>query len=202
MSTRIKTTISKLLADAMRDLQTAEMPDELNELAAWMMEQGGNCGQQLASRKHSHYFKDVSHLNEVDVYRVLKLFNVSDPCLQHGIKKLLVAGGRGAGKNIEQDLREAVDSIHRALQMIAEDAGSKNDSGFALPPASDAQSTLAMLSAAEKQVQKLLLTAQRRIFDLLIGDDPQASKEARKFLEQTNPPLYQELLKHQWYKET
>lgn len=71
--------------------------------------------------KHSHYFKDVQHLDTVDVYRILKLFNVTDPCLQHAIKKLLVAGGRGAGKSIERDLREAGDSINRALQMIAED---------------------------------------------------------------------------------
>ena len=70
---------------------------------------------------HSHYYKDVTHLKTVDVYRVLKLFNVTDPCIQHAIKKLLVAGGRGAGKNTERDLREAVDSINRALQMIAED---------------------------------------------------------------------------------
>lgn len=73
-------------------------------------------------RKHNHYFKEVSHLETIDVYRVLDLFNVTNPCLQHAIKKLLVAGGRGAGKDIERDLREAVDSIHRGLQMIAEDA--------------------------------------------------------------------------------
>lgn len=73
------------------------------------------------TRKHSHYYKDVSHLKDIDVYRVLKLFNVTDPCVQHAVKKLLVAGGRGAGKDIERDLREAADSINRALQMIAED---------------------------------------------------------------------------------
>lgn len=73
--------------------------------------------------KHSHYFKDVSHIKLLDVYRVLKLFSVTDPCLQHAIKKLLVAGGRGAGKSIERDLQEAIDSITRALQMIAEDNG-------------------------------------------------------------------------------
>ena len=73
------------------------------------------------NNQHSHYYKDVTHLKTVDVYRVLKLFNVTDPCIQHAVKKLLVAGGRGAGKSIERDLREAVDSINRALQMIAED---------------------------------------------------------------------------------
>ena len=32
--------------------------------------------------KHSHYYKDVSNLNLIDVYRVLDLFEVTDPCLQ------------------------------------------------------------------------------------------------------------------------
>lgn len=72
-------------------------------------------------RQHSHYFRDVSHLKDIDVYRVLQLFGVTDPCVQHAVKKLLVAGGRGAGKGLEQDVREAVDSLNRALQMIAED---------------------------------------------------------------------------------
>lgn len=75
----------------------------------------------MTNRKHSHYFKDVSHLKEVDVYRVLRLFEVTDPCVQHAVKKLLCSGQRGA-KDKERDLREAVDSINRALQMIAEDS--------------------------------------------------------------------------------
>ena len=70
--------------------------------------------------KHSHYFKDVAHLKQVDVYRVLDLFAVTSPSIQHAVKKLLCAGSRGA-KDYEKDLREAVDSIRRALQMIAED---------------------------------------------------------------------------------
>lgn len=69
---------------------------------------------------HDHYKKDVSHLQAIDVYRVCDLFNVTQPALQHAIKKLLCAGRRGA-KDYERDLREAVDSINRALQMAAED---------------------------------------------------------------------------------
>ena len=69
---------------------------------------------------HLHYFKDVSHLSTVDVYRVLKIFNVTDPCLQHAIKKLLCAGGRGA-KNDVKDVREAMDSLTRWQQMRLED---------------------------------------------------------------------------------
>lgn len=71
--------------------------------------------------KHSHYFKDVAHLNVVDVYRVLQLFNVTDPCLQHAVKKLLVAGGRGAGKSIDKDIQEAIDTLDRWKAMRNED---------------------------------------------------------------------------------
>jgi len=68
------------------------------------------------TQKHSHYFKDVSHLQKVDVYRVLELFQVINPCLQHAIKKLLVAGGRGA-KDISQDVQEAIDTLVRWQEM-------------------------------------------------------------------------------------
>ena len=70
--------------------------------------------------QHAHYKKDVSHLKTIDVYRVLDIFNVTSPAIQHAVKKLLCAGQRGA-KDYERDLREAVDSINRALQMIDED---------------------------------------------------------------------------------
>ena len=73
-------------------------------------------------RKHSHYFKDVSKLKTVDVYRLIELFDVTHPCLQHAIKKLLVAGGRGA-KNVETDIQEAIDTLVRYLEMRQEDAG-------------------------------------------------------------------------------
>jgi len=56
----------------------------------------------------------------VDVYRVLQIFNVTDPCLQHAVKKLLCAGGRGA-KNDVKDVREAMDSLTRWQQMRLED---------------------------------------------------------------------------------
>ena len=75
----------------------------------------------VTKSRHSHYFKDVSSLKSVDVYRVLDLFGVTHPCAQHAIKKLLVAGQRGGGKDMERDVREAGDTINRWLQMIAED---------------------------------------------------------------------------------
>ena len=74
----------------------------------------------LMSYKHNHYYKDTSYLHGIDVYRVLSLYEVSDPCLQHAIKKLLCAGGRGA-KDIEQDVQEAIDSLERCKDMRRED---------------------------------------------------------------------------------
>lgn len=73
-------------------------------------------------KKHNHYFKDVTHLTTIDVYRVLELFKVTDQCIGHAVKKLLVAGGRGAGKDINKDIQEAIDSLLRWQEMRKEDA--------------------------------------------------------------------------------
>ncbi len=70
--------------------------------------------------KHSHYHKDVSQLATIDVYRVLDLFGVTDPCEQHAIKKLLCAGLRGA-KSHAQDIQEAIDTLERWKAMRQED---------------------------------------------------------------------------------
>lgn len=76
--------------------------------------------------KHSHYKKDVSHLKMIDVYRVAQLFGVTDHCEFHALKKILCAGKRG-NKDYEKDIREAIDSLNRRLQMIAEDANSNDN---------------------------------------------------------------------------
>lgn len=69
---------------------------------------------------HNHYFKDVRNLTHIDVYRVLELFEVIDPAIQHAVKKLLCAGGRGA-KSQPQDVQEAIDSLTRWQDMRKED---------------------------------------------------------------------------------
>ena len=56
------------------------------------------------------YIVDISKYNKLDIYRILKLYEVSDPCLQHAIKKLLCAGKRGV-KNQTQDINEAILSL-------------------------------------------------------------------------------------------
>lgn len=72
------------------------------------------------SEQFPHYFRDVSYLETIDVYRVLQLFGVTDPCIQHAIKKLLVAGRRGS-KEYQRDLNEAIISLQRAAEIINED---------------------------------------------------------------------------------
>ena len=71
-------------------------------------------------REYNHYYKDVSNLEVVDVYRVLKLFHVTDPCLQHAVKKILCAGARGM-KEVDKDINEAVASLMRWQEMRDED---------------------------------------------------------------------------------
>lgn len=72
-------------------------------------------------RKYSHYFRPCPYA-QIDVYRVLKLFQVTDPALAHAVKKLLVAGGRGA-KDQAKDVAEAADALARWQEMRAEESG-------------------------------------------------------------------------------
>lgn len=56
---------------------------------------------------------------EVDVYDVLRAFEQHDPCIQHAIKKMLATGKRGH-KDREQDIRDVIQSMERALEMHLE----------------------------------------------------------------------------------
>lgn len=67
------------------------------------------------------YVKDISKYNKLDIYRILALYEVQDPCIQHAIKKLLCAGLRNGKKPMQQDYKEAIESIQRALEMLNED---------------------------------------------------------------------------------
>ena len=71
---------------------------------------------RVEERKHSHYFKDVSGVDQIDVYAVLRLFEVTDPCLQHIVKKALCAGKRGA-KDWAKDVQEIADTAARLIEL-------------------------------------------------------------------------------------
>lgn len=72
-----------------------------------------------SERKHSHYFKDVRHLDYIDVYELNKLFPIDDDtdCILHARKKLLVCGGRGGSKDMITDITDARDTLNRYLQI-------------------------------------------------------------------------------------
>lgn len=65
------------------------------------------------------YFKDVSELDELDVYMTHQLFQIDDHsgAIQHASKKLLLSGVRTGGKSKFDDIREARDTLNRWLQI-------------------------------------------------------------------------------------
>lgn len=74
------------------------------------------------AEKYPHYFKSVKHLDEVDVYAVMDLFDVQNQAVGHAVKKLLVGGKRGA-KNYLRDIIEARDTLNRAIQILEKKNG-------------------------------------------------------------------------------
>jgi hypothetical protein len=62
---------------------------------------------------------------EVDVYDVLSAFEVNNPAVAHAVKKLLAPGKRGFKSTIE-DLKEAVVSINRGIELEKQDERKAN----------------------------------------------------------------------------
>lgn len=73
------------------------------------------------AKLESKYSKRIGK-EVVDVYDVLMAFNVTNPATQHAIKKLLMPGNRGHKDKIT-DLKEALQSIARAIELEGNDAG-------------------------------------------------------------------------------
>ena len=88
----------------------------------YLMSLQSEASKQSNAVLYPHYFKDVNHLTEVDVYRVCQLFGVNDAsgAKHHAIKKLLVSGNRGAKDNI-QDIIEARNTLNRLITLTEED---------------------------------------------------------------------------------
>lgn len=70
--------------------------------------------------KYPHYFKVIPEgMTHLDVYGVLRLFDVKSQEIGHAIKKLLVPGVRGS-KSSTQDIQEAIDTLERWKQLNKE----------------------------------------------------------------------------------
>lgn len=74
-------------------------------------------GNKASSNKYEREITDrQGNSATVDVYDVLKAFNVTCPATQHAVKKLLCSGLRGH-KDLQTDLIEARESIVRAIEL-------------------------------------------------------------------------------------
>ena len=69
--------------------------------------------------KHSHYKKDISHLDTLDIYRVTELFN-PHACGAHIAKKALCSGHR-EHKDLLTDIQDIIDTAERWKEMLIED---------------------------------------------------------------------------------
>lgn len=69
------------------------------------------------------YAKDVSNIKTLDPYRLQELYQMH-PCAEHVVKKLLVAGEREGGKDLDTDISDCIRTLKRWQAMRAEDAAS------------------------------------------------------------------------------
>ncbi|MGL4250156.1 MAG: hypothetical protein ACRCR1_05815 [Aeromonas sp.] len=67
---------------------------------------------EITTSKYTKQIRGVS----IDVYDVLKAWGVTNPALQHLIKKALQCGERGH-KDAQQDLQDIIDSAVRAKEL-------------------------------------------------------------------------------------
>ena len=69
---------------------------------------------------HNHYFRPCPY-DLIDVYRIIDIFDVTHPCAQHALKKLIATGKRGH-KSIDKDIQDMIDTLERWKAMRAEDS--------------------------------------------------------------------------------
>lgn len=72
--------------------------------------------QENARMSNNKYQREIKPGVFVDVYDVLKAWDVRNPALQHLIKKALAVGQRGH-KDAAEDLQDIVDSAVRAQEL-------------------------------------------------------------------------------------
>lgn len=72
--------------------------------------------QENARMPNNKYQREIKPGVFVDVYDVLKAWDVRNPALQHMIKKALAVGQRGH-KSAAEDLQDIVDSAVRAQEL-------------------------------------------------------------------------------------
>lgn len=103
--------------------------------------------------RYPDYYKDVRHLEVIDIYRILDLYGVTDPTVQHAVKKLLIPGKRSGGKAPEKDMMEAVHTLERGAIMREEDM---NKGKLSPKPAVVVTNTVSAPSISDKVIQEMI----------------------------------------------
>jgi len=97
-----------------------EMQNDIQEIYTELShEKAYNEAMNICLPKQNKYLREIKPDVLVDVYDVLKSFEVTNQATAHAVKKLLAAGQRGH-KDLLQDLKEARDSINRAIELETE----------------------------------------------------------------------------------
>lgn len=78
--------------------------------------------EELGENRTVSKYHRIIHGKLMDVYDVLTAWHVTCPATAHAIKKLMMPGNRGH-KGRLQDLREARDSIDRAIALASDTLG-------------------------------------------------------------------------------
>lgn len=86
----------------------AERPHQTEDTKVSVCTRDDKCNRVITDSK--------GNTAKVDVYDVLKAFNVTCPATQHAVTKLLCTGARGH-KDKETDLKESIDAIKRAVEL-------------------------------------------------------------------------------------
>ena len=67
--------------------------------------------------KYEKYFKDVSKFQKIDIYQVIRLWDIKDHELGHALKKIMRCGEGTGGKPVRKDITEARDTLNRWLEI-------------------------------------------------------------------------------------
>lgn len=95
--------------------------DREEEFDEWEVVDSDAVGVEVIglSEIYPKYYKDVSGVDSIDVYKTNELFGIDDPsgAIQHASKKLLLSGVRTGGKSKYDDIKEARDTLNRWLEI-------------------------------------------------------------------------------------
>lgn len=67
--------------------------------------------------ENNHYYINVAGLDEIDFYIIARLYGITDPNIQHTLKKLLAIGKRSGGKSESQDIQDCINQLKRKLEI-------------------------------------------------------------------------------------